>query len=500
MPSLRTFVLQRILLVPVTVFIMITVVFVLLRVLPGSDPVRAINPQIPANVANAITENLGLNKPLLDQYIDFIFRIINMDFGRSFQTSTNVLDLLIPRFAATVELSLVAVSIGIPLGIYVGSYSGRWRETKRDHVLRIYSIAFFALPIFLFGIYMQNIFGIISYRNNKGWIPPNLRATGGVASAIHKVTGIWSIDTLLFSGPQGWENIFYLIGIGLLFSSIIFFIYKKNKEEIEKNNFSDYKYIIVAFLTYSLILWYYIGFKNNLLIGIDIPMGRSLPILDLYYAIPALFRVPIDIFFTLLAIGIWPLCLGFCSKDFQSKVKKGWAIGIPLALIPTIFYFWDAWTVPRYTVNNNLVTGLDLFKDVFSHLLLPGLALGLLVSAVVSRIVRTNMIVAMNDAYIDASRARGISDRHISYNYALKNATVPAVPLIGLQFALLLAGAVLTETVFSYQGLGLFLFDAIQLQDYPNIQGAIIFFSFAVAIVSFFTDLLYAILDPRVRL
>ena len=113
---------------------------------------------------------------------------------------------------------------------------------------------------------------------------------------------------------------------------------------------------------------------------------------------------------------------------------------------------------------------------------------------------RIRGFVAMNEAYIDASRARGIAEKKIVYNYAQKNATIPAIPLFGTQFALLLAGALLTETTFSYRGLGFYLFQAIQAQDFPQIEAAIVFLTFSVAIVSFFTDLLYASLDPRVRL
>ena len=134
------------------------------------------------------------------------------------------------------------------------------------------------------------------------------------------------------------------------------------------------------------------------------------------------------------------------------------------------------------------------------HLLLPGFALGMLISSIVSRVIRTNMIITMNESYIDSSRARGIPERKITYNYAMKNATVPTIPLLGLQFALLLSGAILTETTFSFPGLGYYLFQALQAKDFTEIQGALIFLSMNVAIISFITDLVYAFMDPRVRL
>ncbi|MHA2104145.1 MAG: ABC transporter permease [Candidatus Hodarchaeales archaeon] len=486
MTSLRTFVLQRLALIPITVYFMVTVIFIILRVLPGTNPIRAINPRLPLAQVEAISENLGLNKPIFEQYLDYLGKIINLDFGRSFNSNTIILEELLPRFAATIELTLVAILIGIPLGIFLGTYAGRWRETRRDHLLRIYSIAVFAIPIFLFGIYLQVIFGVLIRHEGAGWIAPNLRTSGGVSAAINETTGIYFIDALFFSGPGGWEVILLIIGIMLFITGLAVWV-NKNRKNNEKS-WIEPRNLTLAFLIYTIIVLFFIN-ESTVLATLNLPLP------GLIYLI-----IQVTLFFT--GILMWPLSLTGLSKDSKSKIKRAWKYGLFIILLPSVFYFWDSFYVPAFRVTSSIepVTGYRLFIDVFEHLLLPGLALGLLLSGVISRVVRTNMIVAMNEAYVDASRARGIRENRIVYNYALKNATIPAVPLFGLQFALLLAGAILTETTFSYQGLGLYLFTAINSTDFPQIQGAIIFLSFSVAIVSFFTDLLYASLDSRVRL
>jgi peptide/nickel transport system permease protein len=98
-----------------------------------------------------------------------------------------------------------------------------------------------------------------------------------------------------------------------------------------------------------------------------------------------------------------------------------------------------------------------------------------------------------------AARARGIPERRVVYGHALKNAFIPVLTMIGLQFAALLAGAILTETTFSWPGMGRLLVERIYLRDYPTIQGVIVVFAFFVSLVSLIVDLIYAVIDPRVR-
>jgi peptide/nickel transport system permease protein len=133
------------------------------------------------------------------------------------------------------------------------------------------------------------------------------------------------------------------------------------------------------------------------------------------------------------------------------------------------------------------------------HLVLPTLALGLILTGVFLRLSRINVIETLVQDYILAARARGVRERVVVYRHALFNALIPIVTLIGLQFSVLIAGAVLTETTFSWPGMGLYLVERIGQRDYTAVQGVITVFALSVAIVSLVTDILYAFLDPRVR-
>ena len=132
-------------------------------------------------------------------------------------------------------------------------------------------------------------------------------------------------------------------------------------------------------------------------------------------------------------------------------------------------------------------------------MVLPVTALGLILLGVFLRLSRINVIEALVEDYIMAGRARGIRERILVFKHALSNAMIPIVTLLGLQVSVLLAGAVLTETTFSWPGMGLYLVERIGQRDYTAVQGVIIVFAVSVAIISLLTDILYAFLDPRVR-
>lgn len=153
-----------------------------------------------------------------------------------------------------------------------------------------------------------------------------------------------------------------------------------------------------------------------------------------------------------------------------------------------------------YLLNSILTGNLAAFEDAGAHMILPALTLGLVLSGVFTRITRSNMLDTLKRDFVTAERARGIGERDIVYGHALKNASIPIFTVIGLQFALLLAGAILTESVFSWDGIGLFLWNSIQARDYPSIQGVIIIYAVLVAVISTVVDIFYALLDPRIRL
>lgn len=137
--------------------------------------------------------------------------------------------------------------------------------------------------------------------------------------------------------------------------------------------------------------------------------------------------------------------------------------------------------------------------SALEHLVLPALTLALILSGVFLRLTRINVIETLQQDYIISSRARGIRERVVVYQHALKNAMIPVITLIGLQVAILLAGAVLTESVFSWPGMGRYLVDRIGLRDYTAVQSVITMFALLVAMVSLAVDVIYSLLDPRVK-
>ena len=139
------------------------------------------------------------------------------------------------------------------------------------------------------------------------------------------------------------------------------------------------------------------------------------------------------------------------------------------------------------------------FGTTLYYLALPSLSLGILISGVFERIVRVNLRQTLKADYVEAARARGISEFRIITAHALKNAMIPVITILGLTFASLLGGAVLTEVTFSWPGLANRLYEAISQRDYPVVQGLMVFVAGIVAMVSIAIDILNAYVDPRIR-
>jgi peptide/nickel transport system permease protein len=139
------------------------------------------------------------------------------------------------------------------------------------------------------------------------------------------------------------------------------------------------------------------------------------------------------------------------------------------------------------------------FWPWFRNLILPAIALGTVYIALIARITRATMLEVLQQDYIRTARAKGAGQRNILFLHALKNAAVPIVTVIGIGIALLIGGAVVTESVFAIPGLGRLTVDAILRRDYPVIQGVVLLFSFVYVLVNLLIDLLYTILDPRIR-
>jgi peptide/nickel transport system permease protein len=337
-PSFRNFLITRLLLTIPMVLILMSMVFFIMRILPG-DPIRSqLGPRVSEAQAEQMRERLGLNRPLYVQYFDFLKSMLTLDFGNALtQGERPIRDELAERFPATVELIVPAIIITGLLGIYSGAYAAKHRKEPADYGIRLASIIIYAFPIFFLGLVFQIIFSV---RLN-----------------ILPIAG--RMDTLMLSSFKSPTNF----------------------------------YVIDAIIT-----------------------------------------------------GNWP------------------ALG-----------------------------------SVLTHLILPSVTLGLALTGVFTRLTRVNMIEMLQSDFITAGRARGIPEQTLVYRHSLRNTLIPIITLLGLEFAILLAGAVLTETTFSWPGMGRYLFERISLRDYTAVQAVISVFALLVGLISLGIDLLYALVDPRIR-
>jgi peptide/nickel transport system permease protein len=194
-------------------------------------------------------------------------------------------------------------------------------------------------------------------------------------------------------------------------------------------------------------------------------------------------------------------------------------IALPLGVLAAVRKdsFWDTGAmafsmlgiaIPNFCMGPLLILVFSLWLGWFPvsgddqtlSLVLPALTLGTALAAILSRMIRSSLLEVLNEDYIRAANARGLSPTTVIWKHGLKNAALPIVTIMGMQLGALLAGAVITETVFSWPGIGQLTIEAIQKRDYPVVQSCVLLISLSYVFVNLLTDLAYAYLDPRVSL
>jgi peptide/nickel transport system permease protein len=335
--SLRGYVLVRIALMIPMVWVVLTVVFLLMRVAPG-DPISAtLGGKLPPAELARRQHELGLDRSIITQYLDYLWDAVRLNFGTTITDGQTITSIVRDNGGATLTLTMAALLVALVVGLPLGLIAGRYRDTVPDAAIRIFGILGYAAPVFFVGLLAQLIFA-----KNLNWLPASRMASAAVQATAPVTTHILIVD---------------------------------------------------------------------------------------------------------LAI----------HGDF------------------------------------------DGVKDVLRHLVMPAVTLGLLVCGVFIRMVRVNVAQALNGDYVEAARARGVPERRVVSRHAFRNALVPVVTVMGLQAALLLGGAVLTEQTFSWPGLGTRLLQYLNSRDYIGVQGIITVFALVVVVVSLLIDLLNALIDPRIR-
>lgn len=156
--------------------------------------------------------------------------------------------------------------------------------------------------------------------------------------------------------------------------------------------------------------------------------------------------------------------------------------------------------VTNYVLIDSLITGnIEAFLNGLEHLLLPGIALATIPMAIIARMTRSSMLDVLQEDYVRTAHAKGLAERVVLFRHALKNAFLPVITVIGLQLGALLSGAVLTETIFSWPGIGKWVYDAILGRDYPIVQGGTLLIAVVYVVANLLVDISYSFLDPRIH-
>ncbi len=229
-------------------------------------------------------------------------------------------------------------------------------------------------------------------------------------------------------------------------------------------------------------------FSMLIAVLVGVPIGilsatKKYSIFDYLSMSGALVGVSMPIFWLgLMLIWLFALKLGWFPPSARLSV------GVELTEI-TGFYVLDS-----------LLTGNWIaLKDTLWHLVLPSFSLATIPMAIIARMTRSSMLEVLNKDYIKTAYAKGLSNRIVIYKHALRNALIPIITVIGLQFGLLLGGAILTETIFSWPGVGQYSVNAIMSRDFPAVQGAVLVLSVTFVIVNLIVDLLYGVIDPKIH-
>jgi len=393
------------------IFILMTMVFAIVRILPGDPVLLHFEKRENPAAMEAMRRRLGLDKPLWAQYFDYIGGLFRGDLGKSMKDYTPVSEHIFSAFPATLELAIFSIVIAVLIGIFLGVEASKAYNRPLDHLLRIFGIVTYAIPVFFLGMIFLMIFAVMLH-----WLP----AGGRIYPTIEPVGLIVPL-----SQPQGgfYTHLLFSAIAGVIpFAVCLVYFKAKEKRMTRKRIATSFVLFVVIWMLWTIIGWHY------------------------------------------MSIG-------------AIRIQTG-----------------------MYTIDSLLEGSIFKLVQSLRYLLLPALTLGIVLSGVFLRLTRSNMFETLRLDFVTAARARGLKESTVTYTYALRNAFLPVLTMMGLQFAALLGGAVLTETTFSWPGLGRYLVERISFRDYTAIQGAVVLFGVFVSIVSLVVDLLYAYLDPRIRL
>ncbi|MBS1810032.1 MAG: ABC transporter permease [Acidobacteria bacterium] len=219
---------------------------------------------------------------------------------------------------------------------------------------------------------------------------------------------------------------------------------------------------------------------------------------DVFEKIMSRYPATIELAFAGLVVAILiAIPLGVTAGSNKGKLIDNIASVISLLGISTPGFVLGPLMVYLFAVK------LDLLpvggRDSLAHLILPSITMGAALAAILTRMVRSSVIEELGEDYVRTARAKGLNEWQVIYKHVLKNGLIPVVTVLGLQFGVLLAGAIITETIFSWPGIGRLTVDAINARDYPMVQGCILMIALTYIVANVLTDFAYRLLDPRIK-
>lgn len=208
---------------------------------------------------------------------------------------------------------------------------------------------------------------------------------------------------------------------------------------------------------------------------------------------------PATLELTLAAMGV-ALCIAFPLGIAAAVKKNSWADRLALLFSLLGLAMPNFWLGPLLMILFSIELGwLPVSgRGGAAHLILPALTLGMVMASILIRMIRSSLLETIHEDYIRTARAKGLSEWKIWLKHAMRNSLLPVVTIAGLQFGALLAGSIITETIFTWPGIGRLTIQAIQTRDYPLVQGCVLVISTSYLVVNLLTDLLYHLVDPRI--
>ncbi|MFZ0531331.1 MAG: ABC transporter permease [Propionicimonas sp.] len=450
---------------------------------------------------------LGLDLPWWERYWIWLRHFVTGDFGTAWTTQQSVNDMLPGAISTSVQLVLAATLIAIVLGVIVGLISALRQYTSFDYSITFVSFVLYALPVFWVAVLLKQFLaiGLNDYLNN-----PTISWPGMIMVSL--------LSGLFWAGAIGGDNRRKIINMGIA-SAVTFatlaYVFITDWLLNPHIGFVGITVIGLAWAIAVTVVFAGINNRRALYSALTTAMVGVLA----YYAMQWLFYyVPASwgLLFGLLALAIGcGLGIGwlFGGPDRAVSMRGGALVAVVMAGLTFVDRVMQGWGL---YFNSNVIKGRPIATigsetpglggdfwitqlDQFTHLLLPTIALVLISFASYTRYQRGSMLEVLNQEYIRTARAKGLSERVVIVRHALRNALLPLASVVPVDIIALIGGAVITETIFGWNGMGKMFVTSLRGSEPDPVMAYVMITGALAMLANLAADFLYALLDPRIR-